>query len=711
MKNMIHGLLNSYAIVFFSQNRWLGALLLAVTMVAPQFGLAGLAGLVVAYVTARLLGFDESQTRKGIYLFNSLLVSLALAYLQNYHPLSSTAFAILLVAASMITLFISVFLNDVLLRQYALPALSFPFVWVAFALFFLFFSFTSTPIVSTPPTYLFAEPGWMPEILVGFFQALGAIFFLPHVGVGLIIFTILLCWSRLAVLYAVIGYSAGVGLMHGLGMDTVPSALTFAGFNYIFCAIALGGIFFIPSRGSLVLAVLGAVFCVASAVAVKTFLQFFSIPPLALPLNLVVLLVLYVMRCRTRVHRLFCTPFAPERPEQNFRRFYTDTRRFPDLLLPHLYLPFCGERTITQGVDGRHTHRGEWREALDFEVVNGSGHRFSEEPTTLDNSFVFDTPVLAPCSGFVAKVVNDVPDNAVGTVNTDRNWGNTVILQSDAGWFVTLSHLRQESVVCRIGERVVLWQMIGRCGNSGRSPVPHLHVQVQRTGQLGDRTIPFRIAHYLTIEGDQKHYRTSGLPSENETLQPVVFDDQVGACFEFGENTWHYQLDGQPETIRCTINVQGDYELESVERKTRLTARIREHTFFTLDYRGGRDSVLFYFWIGLCRVPFVRDAALYWNDHLDLRPLLKTWVAASFDFIGPFSRYPLANITSRAVGTETALVTIETDIGYSIPEHLLKGCAPHNVAIRLNADGIIGATIHENGCERQIKRIEASFDR
>jgi len=251
-------LLRSYSIIFFSQSRLFGAVLMAATLIAPQFGLLGLAGLTVSYAAARLLGFEVSNIRKGVYLFNSLLVSLALAYLNNFQTLELPALVALLVAASVITLFTSVFMFDTFFRHYALPALSLPFVWVAFVLFFLFYSFHHMPITSDAPVYLLPAMGNLPDLAVGFVQALGAIFFLPHTTVGLIVFLCLVVWSRLAVLYAVTGYISGVLLMQGLGMDTLPSSLGFVGFNFVFCAIALGGIFLVPSRSSFLIVILGS---------------------------------------------------------------------------------------------------------------------------------------------------------------------------------------------------------------------------------------------------------------------------------------------------------------------------------------------------------------------------------------------------------------------------------------------------------------------
>jgi urea transporter len=696
-------LLHSYSIIFFSQSRVFGAVLLAATLSAPRFGLLGLVGLLVAYIAARLLGFERSSVRKGIYLFNSLLVSLALAYLNNFQTLELPVLATLLVAASVITLFASVFMFDVFFRHYALPALSFPFVWVAFALFFLFYSFHQMPITSETPLYLLPAVSGLPDLATGFFQALGAIFFLPQTTVGILVFACLIVWSRLAVLYAVVGYVFGVLLMQGLGMDTLPGNLGFIGFNFVFCGIALGGIFLVPSRGSLLMVVLGSFFCVTIAVAVNTFLKYFGVPPLALPLNLVILLVLYAMKCRTRVKHLFVTPFAPDSPEKNFRRFNTDVQRFPDALQPHLHLPFFGERTITQAFRGDVTHRGEWGEAFDFEIIDDDGHRFAHNPPCLDGNHVFDTPVLSPCNGTIVKVVSDVHDNPIGQTNTDRNWGNVVIIRDDLGYYVKLCHLKQGSNELMEGVRVVRGQLIGRCGNSGRSPAPHLHMQVQHTAQIGDKTVPFRLSQYYTKVGSRRQYHSSGVPVQDDTIAPVEFDKYLAACFEFGETSWAYRFKGDIETIRCTLDDSGIYVLTS--GNARLTACINDSTFYTLDYKGGCDSVLFYIHLGLCRTPFVSENDVFWKDRIDLRPLLHPLAAIVLDLFGPFFKYPLADMECRTVRNESRTIDIHSSVRYPVPRCFLRKDCPSEIIVGMSSDGIERIDIEANGSAGSCQRL------
>ena len=57
--------------------------------------------------------------------------------------------------------------------------------------------------------------------------------------------------------------------------------------------------------------------------------------------------------------------------------------------------------------------------------------------------------------------------------------GNHVVIAvSDYGPFVLVAHLKRDTVQVRVGDEVSALDPIGRCGNSGNSTEPHVHVQV-----------------------------------------------------------------------------------------------------------------------------------------------------------------------------------------------------------------------------------------
>jgi murein DD-endopeptidase MepM/ murein hydrolase activator NlpD len=91
----------------------------------------------------------------------------------------------------------------------------------------------------------------------------------------------------------------------------------------------------------------------------------------------------------------------------------------------------------------------------------------------------FGTPVLAPCQGKVAKVVDGHPDMTVPEMDREHMAGNYVALNC-GDYFVILAHLRRGSISVATDDRVDVGDVLGEMGNSGNSSEPHLHLHAQR---------------------------------------------------------------------------------------------------------------------------------------------------------------------------------------------------------------------------------------
>ena len=137
--------------------------------------------------------------------------------------------------------------------------------------------------------------------------------------------------------------------------------------------------------------------------------------------------------------------------------------------------------------------------AIDFVPVDGFGRSASFtvgsllRPEPPENFVGFGRPVLSPVEGTVVASHDTELDHpsyrglpSIGYALTQRRradagWlalaGNHVMIRSDAG-VVALCHLQRHSTQVRRGQHVEIGEEIGRCGNSGNSTEPHLHIQV-----------------------------------------------------------------------------------------------------------------------------------------------------------------------------------------------------------------------------------------
>ena len=123
----------------------------------------------------------------------------------------------------------------------------------------------------------------------------------------------------------------------------------------------------------------------------------------------------------------------------------------------------------------------------------------------------FGRPILAPAGGVVIVAHGSEPDHraqrgfpSIGYALTQRRrvapgWralaGNHVFIEH-GGVVIALCHLQRGSVQVEPGQRVRRGEPIGRCGNSGNSTEPHVHVQAFDAPEI-ERADPVR----LTFDG------------------------------------------------------------------------------------------------------------------------------------------------------------------------------------------------------------------
>ena len=92
--------------------------------------------------------------------------------------------------------------------------------------------------------------------------------------------------------------------------------------------------------------------------------------------------------------------------------------------------------------------------------------------------------VAAPVNGTVVSIENSLPDNALGVHDTEHVLGNHVEIKTADGDYVFLAHLQKRSVQVAVGKAVQAGDALGKCGNSGNSDFPHVHMHVQNPPDL-----------------------------------------------------------------------------------------------------------------------------------------------------------------------------------------------------------------------------------
>ncbi len=683
-----HGVPRAYAILFFSPDARLGRLLLAISLLSP-IGWSGLAGACAAGGIAWALGFDRAKIRNGYLLFNPLLVCLTLGLMDRSYFFSPSVFLVLWLAAVLGGLFTAVALQHAFSHHFGLSAQSLPAMSFAYVLYFLAFAVAGPATVPVETASAWLDLPFLPAWAQSFFQVFGAMIFEPRALPGLLVFIALAATSPLSTLLASASLAVGLETLNLLGYHAGHDGVIWCGFNFLLCGIALGTAYFAPSRMSLALALTGAFLCALVTLALATALRYFGLPASALPYNLVVLVLVYALRQRQAPAGLHASPAPGMLPETAGRFVVLNASRFPHLQMPALDLPFKDECVITQGVNGTMTHRAPWHWALDFEVLS-QDQRCVQAGAALEDYHTFNKLVLAPCGGTVAVVKAHVPDNIPGANNPEENWGNYVAIHSDAGYYVLLAHLRQGSALVHAGQRIVAGEPVAHCGNSGRSPVPHLHLQIQDTAYPGGPTRPFCLRNMIELNaaGTAQTYRTSAIPEEGTRLARPTPLPALHALFCNwlpGDYRYRVSMDGhatREETVTLDFDEMGRFRLCSRRHAAQLTAFLSQNVFYTVDYEGPGDSLLALISTGLARVPCLADPGVVWQDQVSPAPFHGGVMRKLHDIVDPYLAPHLLNYRySMQAGEQGFEIRCQARNGAVVP----PAAAPHRIATTLTS--------------------------
>jgi hypothetical protein len=103
--------------------------------------------------------------------------------------------------------------------------------------------------------------------------------------------------------------------------------------------------------------------------------------------------------------------------------------------------------------------------------------------STLTDYGCYGVDIVAPASGRISTAHDGEPDETPGisSNNMTAPTGNHVVIQLDeTGTYLLVAHMMQGSVTVTAGQHVDEGQVIGKCGNSGNTSEPHIHIHHQR---------------------------------------------------------------------------------------------------------------------------------------------------------------------------------------------------------------------------------------
>ncbi len=109
--------------------------------------------------------------------------------------------------------------------------------------------------------------------------------------------------------------------------------------------------------------------------------------------------------------------------------------------------------------------------------------------------------IMAPAGGTVISIARAMPEHNPGQVpdidyaTLNDILGNFIILRLDDGAYLVMAHMQPNTITVNRGDVVRKGDVVGRCGNSGRTSEPHLHLHIQQhdpldVGIIDDAAVP-----------------------------------------------------------------------------------------------------------------------------------------------------------------------------------------------------------------------------
>lgn len=309
-------------------------LLLALVLQSGWLGLFALLGLAGAQGLALARDWDPPSRQQGIHGFNGVLVGCAAATFADLHGAALVGWLLLVPLAGAASAALLEGLRRGWFRWPALPPLTLPFcllTWLLLALFQAVAPADAAPAslpLSPPPAAIPSLAGLVEGIVHGF----GQVFLCPGLPSGLLVAAAIAIASPLAALLGAAGALAGALAALPLQMPWLQIVDGLASYNGVLVAIAIGGIFYAPTRLSVPIALLAAAATVPLGGLLQGPLTTAGLPLLTAPFVLATWLVLGLVR-RSLPALLPVAVHAVLTPEEHRRRYRVARRLLSDFHL------------------------------------------------------------------------------------------------------------------------------------------------------------------------------------------------------------------------------------------------------------------------------------------------------------------------------------------------------------------------------------------
>jgi hypothetical protein len=384
----------------------------------------------------------------------------------------------------------------------------------------------------------------------------------------------------------------------------------------------------------------------------------------SLAFNVVVVLFLYILKFRERnFEKPELVVYQQFSPEINLYSQTNYKTRFDVNVNTAVILPFLGDWTVSQGHNGALTHREEWQHAWDFEMLGDDGDKYKNLGNAVEDYYCYNKPVTAPADGFIQEIQDGIEDNVIGQIDFERNWGNTVIIKHDEKLYSKLSHLKKGTIKVVKGGWVNRGEIVAYSGNSGRSPYPHIHFQLQSDPFIGSKTIDYPLAKYILKTDEGFELKTFSRPGKDELINNITKNDSLFKAFNFipGQSVlFEVEINDAPKeqvAWEVKIDIFKNTYLECVQSGSKAWFKNDGTLFYFSHFEGSHKSFLFYFYLAAYKMSLGFYKNLVVNDSYPLAVVGNNLMMFFQDFLAPFHVFIKADFKMNYLKMEDDLST------------------------------------------------------
>ena len=274
------------------------AILVAMFVGEAWLGFAGALGLVASTLAAVVIGMDRGAIRAGLFGFNGVLVGAGLSLFME--PDWDALVMVWIVVASMLSTVLHAALAGVFIGAWKVPpfTLAFNFITLIFLIGALNFAngrvgglvapaspevtagSVDTALRSAADT---AALNNLEGVVNAILRGISQLFFANSIAASIIIVVGIAVCSRIAAVFALVGSAVGMLTGLALGANGVAIYNGLWGFNSFDAALAVGGVFFVLSWRSGLLAIGCAVLAALLFGAIAALFTPWGLPALTLP--------------------------------------------------------------------------------------------------------------------------------------------------------------------------------------------------------------------------------------------------------------------------------------------------------------------------------------------------------------------------------------------------------------------------------------------